>query len=455
MALVGNIVWFVFVGWWNFLIYALLGGIFCITIIGIPIGKALFQYAKLMTFPYGKVIVKETFIKGEENVSAVRKVGGLIANILWLPIGAIMFLFSIAEIVVMACTIVGIPVAVVVAKSSTFLLWPVGAKVISKEQADTIRMEKSMMKVAGVAMAANAHMNQQQMQGMNQQPAQRSIQNTDSVQTPQQTSFWQSQAVENLKVEGAKALGNIRETSGKAAVVIAETTGKAANAFMETSSAGMANLKNMQQTKTEQMLGQKKDIKIEELLLQIEAKLYTNPVMAWVMSFLEYITLAIGVVSMIIGIILMANRNLYGVAGVIFGGIMYGIRISASILSLSALLGMIKRNHIFVIIVLAFQMFSHVVLGVMGMGFPVLTFLCCLGILMGYIMVFMANSEAQMPKMSYAENNTQATYFHHPMSMNGQTPSANAQSTQMYICKSCGKEYHEPADFCVRCGNRL
>ncbi|MCM1494160.1 MAG: hypothetical protein NC180_13205, partial [Muribaculaceae bacterium] len=95
MALLGNILWFIFFGWWNFLLYGLLGIIFSITIIGIPIGKALFQYAKLMALPFGKVIIKETELKGKENVSVIRRVGGMIANILWLPIGIITFILNI------------------------------------------------------------------------------------------------------------------------------------------------------------------------------------------------------------------------------------------------------------------------------------------------------------------------------------------------------------------------
>lgn len=156
MALLGNILWFILGGWWNFLLYGFLGCVCCVTIIGIPIGKALFQYAKLMALPFGKVIVKETDIKGKENVAAVRRVGGTIANILWLPVGVISFILNIGLIVASAITIIGIPIAVVIAKSCTFLLWPVGARVITKQEAETLRMEKSMMKVMGTAMAVGA-----------------------------------------------------------------------------------------------------------------------------------------------------------------------------------------------------------------------------------------------------------------------------------------------------------
>ena len=102
MALLGNIIWFILGGWWNFLLYGFLGCVCCITIIGIPIGKALFQYAKLMLFPFGKVIVRETDIKGKENVAAIRRIGGMIANILWLPVGIISFVLNIGLMIAMS-----------------------------------------------------------------------------------------------------------------------------------------------------------------------------------------------------------------------------------------------------------------------------------------------------------------------------------------------------------------
>lgn len=144
MALLGNIIWFILIGWWSFLIYALSGVLCCITIIGIPIGKSMFQYAKLMALPFGKVIVKETDIKGVENVSKVRRVGGMIANILWLPFGICFFLASIVEIIGLAITIIGIPAAIVIAKSCKFLIWPIGAKVITQTEAQNIQIQRSV-----------------------------------------------------------------------------------------------------------------------------------------------------------------------------------------------------------------------------------------------------------------------------------------------------------------------
>lgn len=138
MRTLGNIIWFLLMGWWQGLVCALCGIILCITIIGIPIGKSLFQYAYLMMFPFGKQIVRETFVKGEENVSSIRKVGGTIANVIWFPFGLIAMIFSLAEMIACFLSIIFIPVGIVLARSCYFMLFPIGAKVITKEEYQAI-----------------------------------------------------------------------------------------------------------------------------------------------------------------------------------------------------------------------------------------------------------------------------------------------------------------------------
>ena len=144
MRTLGNILWFILGGWWTGTIYMILALLFCITIIGIPIGKAMFQYGKLMYFPFGKEIVRETFIKGKENVSPIRKIGGIIANIIWFPFGLLMLLSNIAMMIALCLTIIFIPVAVVLARSSLFLLTPIGAKVVSRDDVLAIKLKNAV-----------------------------------------------------------------------------------------------------------------------------------------------------------------------------------------------------------------------------------------------------------------------------------------------------------------------
>jgi uncharacterized membrane protein YccF (DUF307 family) len=53
----GNALWFLFVGWWLALLHVLAGVAYCLTIIGIPFGIALFKLALVGLFPLGKQVV--------------------------------------------------------------------------------------------------------------------------------------------------------------------------------------------------------------------------------------------------------------------------------------------------------------------------------------------------------------------------------------------------------------
>ncbi|MCM1193302.1 MAG: hypothetical protein NC123_09435 [Butyrivibrio sp.] len=452
MALLGNILWFIFFGWWNFLLYGLLGIIFSITIIGIPIGKALFQYAKLMALPFGKVIIKETELKGKENVSVIRRVGGMIANILWLPIGIITFILNIGTMIVCAISIIGIPVAVVIARSCKFLLWPVGAKVITKDKADTLKMERAMTKVMQTnAAAGNTAVYSQaaSAQGiqLQQAPPQTVMPQTISVnpapdlqQNPQS-----GQRLENIKETGGKAVSAIAETGGKAVSAIAETGGKAVSAIAATGSAGVSALSNRQKMIKEKILARQTDVTTDDLLMQAEAKLYRNSAMAWIMPFLEYITLIIGVLSGILGLIQMRS----------FQGLFQGFIAAAPLMILAALLGMIKRNRIFTIAVLGVQLVSHISIILISLlrtatGFGidikgvifgnVLWIVCYIGSIVVYVYTSIVKSGTGQKQAA---------------SSNIQPISEEVPFKVKKFCSRCGKETPEGIAFCGNCGAKI
>ena len=53
----GNVLWFLLVGWWLALLHVVAGVAYCLTIIGIPFGIALFKLALVGLFPLGKQVV--------------------------------------------------------------------------------------------------------------------------------------------------------------------------------------------------------------------------------------------------------------------------------------------------------------------------------------------------------------------------------------------------------------
>ena len=52
-SVLGNVLWFLFAGWWLALLHVTAGIAYCLTIIGIPFGIALFKLALVGLFPWG------------------------------------------------------------------------------------------------------------------------------------------------------------------------------------------------------------------------------------------------------------------------------------------------------------------------------------------------------------------------------------------------------------------
>ncbi|POP31572.1 YccF domain-containing protein [Lactonifactor longoviformis] len=118
MGCLGNLLWFICGGFLSGLSWLLLGCLWCITIIGIPIGKQCFKFAELSFFPFGK------------EVSYGGGAGSLLLNIIWLIVTGIpMALESLALGAVLCVTIVGIPFGIQHFKIAKLALLPFGAEI--------------------------------------------------------------------------------------------------------------------------------------------------------------------------------------------------------------------------------------------------------------------------------------------------------------------------------------
>ena len=118
MGCLGNLLWFICGGFLSGLSWLLLGCLWCITIIGIPIGKQCFKFAELSFFPFGK------------EVSYGGGAGSLLLNIIWLIVtGVPMALESLVLGAVLCVTIVGIPFGIQHFKIAKLALLPFGAEI--------------------------------------------------------------------------------------------------------------------------------------------------------------------------------------------------------------------------------------------------------------------------------------------------------------------------------------
>ena len=118
MSCLGNVLWFIFGGFVSGLSWLLAGCLWCITIVGIPIGRQCFKFAGLAFFPFGKEI--------EYGGGAV----SMIANIFWLIFTGIpMALANAVWGCVLCITIIGIPFGRQFFKFAKLALMPFGAVV--------------------------------------------------------------------------------------------------------------------------------------------------------------------------------------------------------------------------------------------------------------------------------------------------------------------------------------
>ena len=119
MRLILNLLWLVFGGLISALGWVLTGCLWCITLVGIPVGLQCFKFASISLDPFGKEIVYD-------DDSAV----SFLLNILWIVFGGIEMAAMNAIIGLVLCiTIIGIPWGKQYFKIAKLSLMPFGASV--------------------------------------------------------------------------------------------------------------------------------------------------------------------------------------------------------------------------------------------------------------------------------------------------------------------------------------
>jgi len=119
MKTLGNIIWFIFGGLPMGLSWAFIGVLWCITIIGIPIGKQCFKLASVAFFPFKK------------DVQLGGGAPSLLLNILWIIFGGLLLAIEAFLLGILFCiTIVGIPFGKQCFKLAKLSLAPFGAEIV-------------------------------------------------------------------------------------------------------------------------------------------------------------------------------------------------------------------------------------------------------------------------------------------------------------------------------------
>ena len=118
MSCLGNLLWFIFGGFISGISWCLAGVLWCITIVGIPVGTQCFKFAALSFFPFGKEV---TYGGGA---------GSLILNVIWMIVSGLPLAIEHLTIGISLCiTVIGIHFGLQQIKLSNLALMPFGASV--------------------------------------------------------------------------------------------------------------------------------------------------------------------------------------------------------------------------------------------------------------------------------------------------------------------------------------
>lgn len=126
MALILNILWFIFGGGLiAWLLWILTGGLLFLTVVGIPFGWAAFRIAGFAAFPFGKDLVDARAV-GEERLA-----GTGLANFLWIILAGIWLAVShILAGASLCLTIIGIPFGFAHFRLAMVCFAPLGKRVV-------------------------------------------------------------------------------------------------------------------------------------------------------------------------------------------------------------------------------------------------------------------------------------------------------------------------------------
>lgn len=124
MRTLGNILWHVpFLGFLTAAFYWLLGLVLTLLVVTAPLGLGLMEFGKFLLAPFGNEMVSKSSLNVKQN--PVWEAYSTIVMILYLPFGVLFVILNALQVFALCFSIVGIPAALVIAKSLGTVLNPV------------------------------------------------------------------------------------------------------------------------------------------------------------------------------------------------------------------------------------------------------------------------------------------------------------------------------------------
>lgn len=120
-----NIIWLVLCGFWLALAYIFFGIIACILVVTLPAGVACFRIANYVLWPFGREVVPAPGAGAMSGIS----------NVIWfLVAGVWLAIDHVLTALLLAVTIIGIPLAIANIKMIPLACFPFGKQIVSSDQ---------------------------------------------------------------------------------------------------------------------------------------------------------------------------------------------------------------------------------------------------------------------------------------------------------------------------------
>ncbi|NQW55186.1 MAG: hypothetical protein HQ465_28520 [Rhodospirillales bacterium] len=137
MRTLGNVLWhFPFFGFLTAAFYWLLGLLLTLLVVTAPLGLGLMEFGRFLLAPFGNEMVSKSSLRVEQNV--LWQAYSTVVMILYLPFGVVFVILSAIQVFALCLSIVGIPVALVIAKSLGTVLNPVNKVCVPSAVAEEV-----------------------------------------------------------------------------------------------------------------------------------------------------------------------------------------------------------------------------------------------------------------------------------------------------------------------------
>jgi uncharacterized membrane protein YccF (DUF307 family) len=147
MRTLGNILWhFPFLGFLQAALTWLLGLLLTITVVAAPVGRGLMEYGIFLFAPFSRSMVSRSSLNEKQNEAW--KTYSTIVMIVYLPLGLVLALICILQIAGLMCSLAGIPLAIVLAKSLGTFFNPVNKKCVPQSVAAELDRRRAQEQTA-------------------------------------------------------------------------------------------------------------------------------------------------------------------------------------------------------------------------------------------------------------------------------------------------------------------